>query len=175
MKSNEPVFSSNKLLGICHGARNGLEADEFVKHFPESTIIGTDLFPFSGRSREYKVKSKMIKHDFSNKVRRWIGKFDFVFSNSLDHARDPIKTLNVWIRQLNSNGHLFVHWTANHTRSGRGGCFGADLYDYIELMNSVGELVDLLYCKVVRVRGNYYLQRRGLETVALVVKPKDRK
>ncbi len=174
LKLRRPIFSSNQLLGICHGARNGLEADEFKKHFSSANVFGTDLFPFSRKSASRRGKSEVIKHDFSIKVRRWIGRFDFIFSNSLDHAKDPVKTLNVWLRQLNSNGYLFVHWSPVHIQASGGDCFGADLYEYIELMNSVGELVDLLYCKVIWSRKSI-LQRHGLETIALVVKPKNRK
>ncbi len=160
--------------GICHGARNGLEADEFKKHFsePGADIFGTDLFPFSGKSVLNPGKSGVVEHDFSVRKEEWVGAFDFVYSNSLDHARDPAEAVSVWLEQLRPGGFLFVQWATSHDATPKkGDCFGANLYEYICLMNSVGELVDLLYSSVPFVRRNA-MQARALEVVVLVAKPK---
>ncbi len=109
---------------LCHGARAGHEVEEFRKHFEHAAIIGTDLFPADS--------SGVIKHDFNEPVKEWIGQYDLIYSNSLDHARNPAKTLLVWMRQLSPRGHLFVQWTKWHTTLQSGDCFAATLHEYMD-------------------------------------------
>lgn len=155
------------LNGICHGARNGLEADEFTKHFPGSTVIGTDLFPHSGRSANYSGFSEVIEWDFSEQKEEWIGVFDFVYSNSLDHARDPLVCLRVWLDQLKPKGCMFIQWGMARVKASGGDCFGATIPELIRMINEVGKVVELLYVKAP-YKDNDILQRRGLETITLV-------
>jgi len=152
--------------GICHGARNGIEADVFKRHF-KADVIGTDLFPYWKRSAIYSSQSIVHKHDFSVEKEDWIGMFDFVYSNSLDHARNPKQTLGVWLRQLKPEGYLFLQWHPGHIDTGGGDCFGAYLHEYFNLVNSVGRVEDLIYCKSKWVKENP-LQRRFFEVVVIV-------
>ena len=135
--------------GICHGARNGLECDEFKKHFPSVTVFGTDLFPFSGRSALHRGKSEVVQHDFSLPKPEWTGAFDFVYSNSLDHARDPVVAVQLWLSQL------------------KGDDFGASLWEWVQLGNLLGRTVELIYSKVEWSR----TRRRCLESVTVCVSP----
>lgn len=157
--------------GICHGARNGLECDELIRCLPMSDIFGTDLFPHSGKSKTMRGKAEVIECDFSKINNEWIEKFDVVYTNSLDHARDPEATLKVWLDQLVWNGALFVQWSRADVGAKSGDCFGADMLEYVDLMNSVGELVDLIYVKTDWQKG-CHLRRHGLETVVYVVRKK---
>jgi len=155
--------------GICHGARSGRECDEFSFQFPKTRVFGTDLFPELGKAK-YQVRSKVVAWNFSDYKEGWMEKFDFVYSNSLDHARSPIETVGIWLSQLKPEGVLFVQWSAGHTTVKGGDCFGADLLEYIDLMNTVGRVQDLLYINVPRRR--HALQKRGREVVVLVVSKK---
>jgi len=153
--------------GICHGARNGSEADELMKRFPGSTIFGTDLFPYSGKSSSTRGKAKVVAWDFGKPHPKWKGKFDLVYTNSLDHAQDPEGTLAVWYEQLKPDGALFVQWNRSDVGVKSGDCFGAELSEYIALMNVSGRVVDLLYTNVEWDKSNR-LRRKGLETVVVV-------
>jgi hypothetical protein len=133
--------------GICHGARCGREADQFLIHFPKMLMFGTDIVPKSGKASRYKTKCDVIQHDFMNPVKRWENKFDVLYSNSLDHAYDPVACLETWFGQLKpERGHMFIHWNTSDRGTGGGGdCFGAHLDEYIDLLNDQGQVVDLIY------------------------------
>lgn len=155
--------------GICHGARNGLEAEELMKRLPGSTIFGTDLFPHSGRSRLVPTKAKVVEWDFNKKNRRWMGRFDLVYSNSFDHAFNPRWTLRVWFGQLREGGALFLQWTKWNLGVRQGDCLGGQLTEFVDLVNKFGKVVDLLYVNVARERENL-LRRKGLEAVVIVAR-----
>ncbi len=152
------------IKGICHGARNGLEADEFKKNIRGVDVFGTDLFPCG----KHKGESDVIEWDFAEQKLEWVGAFDFVYSNSLDHARDPVAVLNTWIEQLQPDGFLFLTWCSGHIEASGGDCFGASLYEYITLANDVGRLKALIYSNCPREKHNA-LRKRGLEVVVLVI------
>ena len=159
----------DRVMGVCHGARNGLEVDEFKKHLLDSVVFGTDLFPFSGRSEAHRGKSDVVKYDFSVRNSEWVGVFDFVYTNSLDHARDPVATLEVWMEQLKPGGYLFVQWAVSgHVEVKQGDCFGAYLCEYMDLMNNAGVLKELIY-STCTIQSDNLLRRRALEVVVLVV------
>ena len=121
---------------LCHGARYGHEVERLRELLPGSNVIGTDLFP---------KNDLCVQHDFRIPKPEWMGKFDFLFSNSLDHSDDPETTLRVWFHQLRPDGLLFLEWCKNHMTTASGDCFGANLHEYIELIETVGELKEILY------------------------------
>lgn len=123
---------------LCHGVRFGQELELFKQTFKPREIIGTDLVVQS---------SGVVEWDFRFENPKWSGKFDLVYSNSLDHSNDPETTLRVWIEQLNPKGHLVVNWTPWHTRLGKGDCFSATLDEYYELLFEVGQVKDLIRCQ----------------------------
>jgi hypothetical protein len=133
------------MMGMCHGAAHGLEVDLFREFLPGVDILGTDWFP---------LRNDIIRYDFHQEVERWVGKFDFVYTNSLDHAKDPKLCIKVWTNQLRESGLLFVTWSINSVQGklGRrprpgGDCFGACLDEYIDLIDKEAQVRDLLYCK----------------------------
>ncbi len=167
------LSEGNHLKGICHGARNGLEADEFKNDHPRIDAFGTDLFPFCGKSAKRRGESDVIEWDFSKQKDEWIGKFDFVYSNSLDHARYPDKTLLIWLDQLKEEGVLFVEWSVSgKVEVNKGDCFAARIEEIIKLMNTVGTIKDLIYSNCPLDKKNR-LRRNGLETLVFVVGKKD--
>lgn len=127
---------------ICHGAFKGNEIDEFELLYPGAHIIGTDLAPES---------PDVIEHDFRTEVGSWIGTYDILYSNSLDHADEPRACIRVWLDQLKDTGVAFIQWTRSHIDVRGGDCFGAHLHEYIMLFDQEGKatgrgVIDLLYC-----------------------------
>ncbi len=128
---------------LCHGARDGTEVRLFRSRVPmDAVIVGTDV---------HAVGQDVTAWDYNQQNPEWIGKFDLIYTNSLDHSPDPLATLKVWVEQLKPTGLLFVVWTFAHMLEERplpfpgGDCFGAALHEYIHLMRQVGTVRDLLW------------------------------
>lgn len=94
--------------GICHGVRTGFEVTWFNKCLDSSTVIGTDVDPVAAKNENVTL------WDFQEKNNDWTGKFDFVYSNSHDHASDPETALRVWAEQLKPNGLIFLEHSRGH-------------------------------------------------------------
>jgi SAM-dependent methyltransferase len=160
------------LKGVCHGARGGLEVDEFKKHLPNAEVFGTDLFPFAGKSFHCRGSSDVVEWDFNCEKSEWKHIFDFVYSNSLDHSTDPMKTLSTWLDQLKEDGHIFLQWTVAHRNLNRGDCMGAELHEYIAMGNTTGRVKDLIYSNAFHAKPKKTdLRRRGWEAIVLVIGP----
>lgn len=125
---------SSPLQILCHGAFRGSETDRFKFY---GKVIGTDLAP---------EHPDVIEHDFRIQKEEWIGQFDLIYSNSLDHADDPESCIQVWLDQLTPDGLMFIQWTPAHIEVNGGDCFGAHLHEYVILFNRHGEVLDVLYC-----------------------------
>ena len=121
--------------GLCHGAREGQEVDWFQKEFPKAKIWGTDLFP--------KGHPRVIEWDFGKQNPAWIGRFSFIYSNALDHAMDPVTALGHWFEQLVPSGFLLIQWSRWHINTRGGDCFGAYFHEYVQMLNSVGQVIDV--------------------------------
>jgi len=159
------------LEGVCHGARGGHECDELRRNMPFARIIGTDLFPHSGKSAQLQSKTKVVEWDFNKQKAEWEGWFDLIYTNSLDHSDDPSNTLQVWMEQLSRCGALFIQWNRSDQDVKGGDCFGADPLEMIDLLNSVGRLVDMIYVNCEWQKGSY-LRRHGLECIVYVMRKK---
>lgn len=99
--------------GICHGARNGFEVEWFRKELG-GDVIGTDI---SDTATQF---AHMHVWDFQQENPEWIGKFDFVYTNSLDQAMSPDRALKVWAQQLKPNGRIYIEHTMAHSPEGAG-------------------------------------------------------
>ena len=112
-------LKKKKLFGICHGVRNASEVyyflNEFNKksQFPRLTCYGTDISP---TIKKYQYG---IQWDFNKKNKKWKNKFDFIYSNSLDHSNNPKKTLFNWAETLKKNGYIFLDHTTSHGIRGK--------------------------------------------------------
>ena len=99
--------------GVCHGARNGFEVMWFRENL-SGDVIGTDIaetanqFPY------------MYVWDFHDDNPEWTGKFDFVYSNSLDQALNPAGALKAWAKQLTPKGRVYIEHTMAHSAEGAG-------------------------------------------------------
>ncbi|MCG6883076.1 MAG: class I SAM-dependent methyltransferase [Silicimonas sp.] len=106
--------------GVCHGARNGYEV-EFFRKALEGEIIGTDI---SETATQF---PHMHVWDFQDVNPDWAGKFDFIYTNSLDQAMDPKRALEAWTQQLAPDGRIYIEHTMAHspTDAGKMDPFGA--------------------------------------------------
>ena len=150
---------------VCHGARCGTEVLLLRARLPLAYVIGTDLAPRGDGS-------EVIEWDFQKQNIEWVGIFDLVYSNSLDHASDPETCIGTWLDQLKPNGLLVVQWNTNvfaltklEVMYPGGDCFGAALHEYVDLFQRAGRVRDLIYVGP---------SRRGGFRVLIVTQPKAR-
>ncbi len=87
---------------MCHGTRNGAEQRLFAEHYPGAFVIGTEI---SDTATQF---PNTVQHDFHEPKEEWIKRFDIVYSNSFDHAFDPLRALLAWRGQLAPGGRLFL-------------------------------------------------------------------
>jgi len=115
--------------GICHGARNGFEVKEFNKYVK---AIGTDI---SDTANKY----GLIQWDFHKQNPEWIGKFDFVYTNSIDHSHNHELALRVFMEQLKPGGKCIIHTDVNLKgllHGHPGDCFSATKEEFLEMFNN---------------------------------------
>ena len=99
-----------KILGLCHGVRSGKEQEWFNKHLICAEVIGTEI------GNAYALHT--VKWDFNKVNPDWIGKFDFIYSNSFDHAFNPEKTLVIWSQQLKPGGIILLEYDKRNEHTG---------------------------------------------------------
>lgn len=99
--------------GICHGARNGFEVKWFRERL-RGEVIGTDI---SETATEF---PHMHVWDFHDVNPDWAGKFDFVYTNSLDQAMEPARALDAWVQQLAPQGRIYIEHTMSHSAKDAG-------------------------------------------------------
>lgn len=99
------------LSGLCHGTRNGFE-QKFISAQDGFEAIGTDI---SDTAKEFE---RSVQWDFHDVDENWAGKFDFVYSNSLDQSWNPRAALVTWLNQLKPGGMLVIEHTEAHGPSG---------------------------------------------------------
>jgi hypothetical protein len=96
-------------FGICHGTRRGNEQCWFREMFGiGAEIIGTEI---SDTAVQF---PHTIQHDFHERRSEWIGRADFVYSNSWDHAYDPARAISVWMESLRPDGITILEHTLAH-------------------------------------------------------------
>jgi len=89
---------------ICHGVRCGYESKYFMDKFGPEKVFSTDL---SGDAFMFD-RANFYAQDFDTLPNEWLGKFDLLYSNAIDHSRDPINTLITWGKQLKDDGLMVV-------------------------------------------------------------------
>jgi SAM-dependent methyltransferase len=99
------------ISGICHGTRNGFEQNH-ISSQKGFEAIGTDI---SETSKDF---DRSVHWDFHNANPDWVGKFDFVYSNSLDQSWNPRSALVTWLNQLRPDGTLVIEHTDAHGPGG---------------------------------------------------------
>lgn len=109
--------------GLCHGVRTGDEVSWFNKTLGGKNVIGTDIDPTASAQAD-----NITQWDFQEENDAWKGKFDFIYSNSHDHASHPEKALQVWSEQINENGFIFLEHSRTHgtAYSNKVDCWGVE-------------------------------------------------
>jgi SAM-dependent methyltransferase len=112
---------------LCLGIRNGNEYFAFgrlrkiVAQLMNTKVWGVDINP-----RVVHVGPDCYEADFNHLPLDWQGKFDLLYSNSLDHSFDLKETLSEWWRVARKDSYLVL--TLPH----KGKTCETDLYDFTE-------------------------------------------
>lgn len=134
----------NVTYGICHGTRQGNEQRWFAEHLAGDVhVLGTEI---SDTATQF---PKTIQWDYHLMKEEWLGHFDFVYSNTLDHSYEPQLAVDRWMASLNGKGKLFLEWTkVGHTVhvATELDPFGADLGGYAKLLKKY-HLCDILHIR----------------------------
>ncbi len=125
---------TNLTKGVCHGCRAGYEVREF-RRLLDIDVFGTEIAPVD--------VEHVIQWDFHYVKPEWLGTFDFIYSNSLDHSRDPEACVSAWMRCLSPSGVCIIHWTRSHNKGlNSADCFRAADGEYVELFTTCNALVE---------------------------------
>lgn len=135
-------------FGLCHGVRHEDEIDLFEQE-TGGEWIGSEIV------EELCDGKRIIHADFSDVLNGWKGKFDIVYSNALDHARDPEVAVKAWLTELNITGRLYIEWNKCHNKLGVGinkaDCFAASYEEYKEMLEKLGDIEAILKPKNMRL------------------------
>ena len=101
-----------KIVGICHGSRNGYEQNFLRSLHSKLEVIGTDI------SETAKNYNNSFQWDFHGTNDDWTGNMDFIYTNSLDQSWQPNIAVQTWLSQLKKNGLLIIEHTESHGPSG---------------------------------------------------------
>lgn len=104
-------FAGSGVSGLCHGTRNGFEQNFLADQFGFE-MIGTDI---SETALQF---PRSVQWDFHEVNPEWVGRFGFVYTNSLDQSWKPREALSTWLDQLRVGGLLFIEHTRSHGVSG---------------------------------------------------------
>jgi hypothetical protein len=97
--------------GICHGTRRGCEQTWFREGL-KCDVFGTEI---SDTATQF---PNTIQWDFHEIKPEWIGRFDFIYSNSLDHSYNPESCIKQWMKCLNEKGLCIIEHTSLHSPDG---------------------------------------------------------
>ncbi|SPH17306.1 hypothetical protein DEA8626_00823 [Defluviimonas aquaemixtae] len=131
-------------FGLCHGVRRGKEQAWFRRRLPGAEVIGTDI---SETAQDF---ANTVQWDFHEANPEWRGRADFVYSNSWDHAYDPVMAFRAWADSLKSGGVILLDHTRDHLpkKSNALDPFGATEAALMGLLNErcgdLGRTIDVL-------------------------------
>ncbi|NJM82691.1 MAG: class I SAM-dependent methyltransferase [Tabrizicola sp.] len=95
-------------FGLCHGTRRGLEQAWFTAHLTGAPhVLGTEI---SDTATDF---PNTVQWDFHDSNPDWLGRADFVYSNSWDHAFDPGRAFAAWVESLRPGGWLLLDHNRN--------------------------------------------------------------
>jgi len=152
IKKNIPTVR----FGLCHGTRRGNEQAWFREALG-CDVIGTEISPTATRFPH------TIQWDFNKVKEEWIGKVDFIYSNSFDHAFNPEQTLDAWMSCVQPDGLCILEWTIGHISPSKEDPFGATLSGYKKLIKNKYKIAEIL-------RGYKVGSRRDKDTFYFIIK-----
>lgn len=94
-------------FGLCHGTRQGKEQQWFSEALG-CQVLGTEI------SESASDFPNTIQWDFHEVKPEWLGKVDFIYSNSFDHSYDPELCLGRWMSCLRKGGLCILEHTSGH-------------------------------------------------------------
>jgi len=138
------------LEGLCHGAKSGAEVRllrgllrEEPRFAAGIQVLGTDISAEAARASGGDVQEM----DFHLLFMDWLGRWDFVYSNTLDHSYHPGSALLSWRATLKGAGGLLVlQRSPNHDTSAMDAVdiYGGSIGDYCALLRAARfEIVDI--------------------------------
>jgi SAM-dependent methyltransferase len=131
--ADDVLANCTSAAGCCHGARNGYEVQALRHLLGDCEVLGTDIAPTAW-------EHGLIQMDFHAPPAAWSGRFDFVYSNSLDHAHSPAAAVAAWVKTLRPNGRLYLSHCRNSTYAQNlADCYGATLAEYEALVSSAAK------------------------------------
>ena len=147
-------FASNI---ICHGTRAGAEQRYFKTFLPNAYVLGTEI---SDNATDYPMT---IEHDFNVQKPEWIGKFDVVYSNCIDHSIDPKATLKTWSEQLANTGILCVQYSQQQSIPGGNvnDPLDATLDEIVNLIEEIGMVISYRITCRVSAGGTVLVCKKG--------------
>jgi len=98
----------------CMGIRNGNEYNSLKKYqasiteISKSKIFGVDLTPYVE-----KVGDNCFAYDFNKLPKDWLNKFDFIYSNSIDHSYNIQETITEWHRLLKNDRYMLLQMSTS--------------------------------------------------------------
>jgi hypothetical protein len=97
-------------FGLCHGTRRGLEQAWFSAHLAGNPhVLGTEI---SDTATQF---PNTVQWDFHDSNPEWLGRADFVYSNSWDHAFDPARAFSTWVECLRPGGWMLLDHSRGQT------------------------------------------------------------
>ena len=127
----ERLLGNYRFNIICHGVRNGYEAKFFMDRIGIDRAYSTDLsnvFMFN--------RTNFFHQDFDTVVESWEGAFDALYSNSVDHSRNPGKTLGMWADQLRTDGIMAINFSCG-PKATDCDCFALSITDFLHEIQSL--------------------------------------
>ena len=98
--------------GLCHGVRNGYEVQALRRLLPGIDIVGTDI------SDTVATVPNCIVWDMHETKPEWLGRIDFMYSNSWDHTYAPETMFARWSDCLSETGRLYLPYTELQSERG---------------------------------------------------------
>ncbi len=139
-------YTKRPRFGVCHGTRRGLEQRWLSKYLGDTEVIGTEI------SETAKSFPNTIQWDFHEEKEEWIGKVDFVYSNSFDHSYDPKKSLSTWMRSLKPGGVCIIQHSKDHTP------------DTVNQLDPFGASIDIMPYLILKWSEGKYSVREMIES-----------
>lgn len=131
--------------GLCHGTRRGNEQLWFRQHIGGgANVIGTEI---SDTATEF---PHTIQWDFHDVDPAWLGKMDFIYSNSWDHSYDPERAFTGWVSCLKPGGFLMLDhgWNYRPARVSAMDPFGISEAGLVMMLNRLcagkGEVAEVI-------------------------------
>lgn len=144
-------------FGLCHGVRNGYEVRKL-----------RSLLPFDIQGTDISETAASIEHcmvwDMHEAKPEWIGRVDFMYSNSWDHTYDPLLLFSRWAECLSARGRLYITWTHLHAEAAvtddtQYDTFGCSLNEIVLILQRSGLALEDVQEVLPRINGKS-LRRR---------------